>query len=494
MQYTNETALAGRITNAAEPGFLNSESTTSSIKTNVVARIQSDSNIATSIQASPRIEQMRADQKVFEKTKTSPELTTEITKTGIAKAVIEIRPDKLGQMNGALSKLGLPFMESVNFKQFGTMYVTTILRSDKAEKLAQLDFVKGIHYDRPTNQSYKFPVINLVRDYGIASIPRIRPYKMKEGQLTTEMTKKLLGGYEAEADGITGKGITIAACDSGIAMNKQFQIGEFEALSTIAKYQAIADHSGHGTWCTSCMCGRRVNIGDNYNVDGMCPDAKLVSIKALFTPVGMGTMSSTLKALSYALESKAKIINMSLGSSGATPLEDPQRTIIRKITEAGSIVVVSAGNSGQKEYTITSPGDIDEVITVGAQSYKDNYPAWFSSRGPTVDGLIKPDIVSFGGGRLNQADKPDENIVSSSAGLIDAMDGGFRVAGSEGTSMAAPHLSGVVGWWSQYYMMKLGVPLTTPIVKDIFKKQGHAKTNFDGYGLATYSWIKEYLR
>src|SRR5207253_5877177 len=104
------------------------------------------------------------------------------------------------------------------------------------------------------------------------------------------------------------------------------------------------------------------------------------------------------------------------------------------------IVVAAAGNGGDLPGTITSPGSAVQAITVGATAdwsaptsapYHAEGPflAWFSSRGPTLDGRTKPDIVA-----------PGVNIGSAAAGTVSSY-----VAGPDGTgtSFATPYVSGV---------------------------------------------------
>jgi len=70
---------------------------------------------------------------------------------------------------------------------------------------------------------------------------------------------------------------------------------------------------------------------------------------------------------------------------------------VDKAVSKGVVVVVAAGNSGPDAGTITSPGCSKKGITVGAVDDNDNVPSW-SSRGPTDDGRVKPDLVAPGVG------------------------------------------------------------------------------------------------
>jgi subtilisin family serine protease len=120
---------------------------------------------------------------------------------------------------------------------------------------------------------------------------------------------------------------------------------------------------------------------------------------------------------------------------GRTPVCDESERLV----ESGVVVVAAAGNRGYHNFqtadgpfesyaafSITDPGNAESVITVGATHRHSPHTygvSFFSSRGPTGDGRMKPDLVA-----------PGERIISSVLG---------GVWGPEsGTSMAAPHVSG----------------------------------------------------
>jgi subtilisin family serine protease len=126
------------------------------------------------------------------------------------------------------------------------------------------------------------------------------------------------------------------------------------------------------------------------------------------------------------------------------------------VIAAGVVVVTAAGNRGfnkaaeaadgalgdYRYISITDPGNADGVITVGSthRMMPHNYGvSYFSSRGPTGDGRTKPDLVA-----------PGERIDSCSLNsYVETMDG---------TSMAAPHVSGAAALLMSRHRELIGQP------------------------------------
>ena len=106
---------------------------------------------------------------------------------------------------------------------------------------------------------------------------------------------------------------------------------------------------------------------------------------------------------------------------------------VEAATRAGILVVTAAGNSGPEKGTILSPGISQSAITVGAADDKgtidtsDDTIAPFSSRGPIMDGYVKPDLVAPGV-NINSLSNTEANSYSSLSG----------------TSMATPLVSGAI--------------------------------------------------
>ena len=237
---------------------------------------------------------------------------------------------------------------------------------------------------------------------------------------------------------LEGEGITVAVIDTGVAphydltrpANRLIGFKDF-----VNNKPEPYDDNGHGTHVAGIIAGNGFSSRGRYV--GIAPKANILGIKAL-NAQGGGNTSDVVKAISYVIETKdkynTKIINLSLGTPANIPCEkDPLCKAAEAATKAGLIVVVAAGNNGPKEGTILSPGISKNVITVGAVDDKrtidpsDDTIAPFSSRGPTIEGLLKPDIVA-----------PGVNIKSLSNTSYD----GYHAL--SGTSMATPLVSGSV--------------------------------------------------
>ena len=96
---------------------------------------------------------------------------------------------------------------------------------------------------------------------------------------------------------------------------------------------------------------------------------------------------------------------------------------------------------------------------------------------------MKPDCVA-----------PGVDILSSTCGLIDSMQfmDGPKLGAISGTSMACPHISGLVALIKQFYREN-DLELTTSMLKDMLERHGQSKDNERGWGLLTWDMAKRYL-
>jgi subtilisin family serine protease len=218
-------------------------------------------------------------------------------------------------------------------------------------------------------------------------------------------------------------------------------------------------------------------------IRGMAPKCQLVSLKVLDED-GDGQVSSLITAIYHIQEINANGrnlrihgVNMSLGyefeaewfACGQSPL----CVEVNRLVRSGVIVVVAAGNTGYgvlnanerrgtsagMALTINDPGNAELAITVGS-THRDMPHVYgvsfFSSKGPSGDGRMKPDMVA-----------PGEKIISCAAGKIMFEKGSKDPAGNpigcdyveeSGTSMATPHVSGVLASFLSIRQEYIGEP------------------------------------
>ena len=197
-----------------------------------------------------------------------------------------------------------------------------------------------------------------------------------------------------------GNGVTVAVLDTGITANADFG-SRVVYHASFAPDTDLFDHFGHGTHMAGIIGGDGTLSSGQYK--GVAPRANLVSIKVA-EPDGSTDVSVVIDGLQWAYYNRAayniRVLNLSFGTDSTQGyLLDPLDYAVEQVWNAGIVVVVAAGNHGPIGGTITKPGDDPYVITVGAADVTDLlHPlvADFSSRGPTQDGLNKPDFVAPG--------------------------------------------------------------------------------------------------
>lgn len=243
-----------------------------------------------------------------------------------------------------------------------------------------------------------------------------------------DVSALLVGAPQVWEAGYTGKGVKIAILDTGIDLYHPDFAGRIVATADFTG-EGLQDQDGHGTHVAGIAAGSGQSSKGKYR--GLAPGASLYIAKALGRE-GAGLMSDVMAGIEWAVEQEVDIINLSLGGEPPGDGTDALSVTCDVVVEKGYVVCVAAGNSGPAPYTIGPPGCAKQVITVGASTDQDEV-AEFSSRGPTTDGRIKPDIVLPGAGIISCRAKG-----TSLGNLV-----GEKYAELSGSSMATPHASGV---------------------------------------------------
>lgn len=223
--------------------------------------------------------------------------------------------------------------------------------------------------------------------------------------------------------------------------------------------------SSHGTHVAGIIGGYANADDENGFASGMAPDIKFYDFRVLAKTLEDTEFAiiAALQFLRYLNERNTYLsihgANLSLSiphdvrnfACGRTPI----CIECERLVEGGVVVVAAAGNLGYQRFetkdgsyegytafSITDPGNADGVITVGAtHRFKPHTygVSFFSSRGPTGDGRLKPDLVAPG-------ERIESSLLEEGWGELD------------GTSMAAPHVSGAAAMLMARYDELIGEP------------------------------------
>ena len=244
--------------------------------------------------------------------------------------------------------------------------------------------------------------------------------------------QKLMGLDQQTASGLTGQGVRIGIIDSGCD-NKHPALTHIQTGRDYTKLDAAGnpdqqtwtiDTMSHGTHCAGVIAGN-----GQKGIRGFAPAAE-VHILKLFEG---GAFDSLIRALKYAIDNQIHVINCSLGSDQSSELV---QSWMEQARQAGVAVVVAAGNSsGPVQFPASLPG----VLTVSAVGQQGDFPAdtyhaqTIMPNMIGVNGIFPAKFTCFG---------PQVKVCGPGVAIISSVPGGGYAAW-DGTSMAAPHLTGL---------------------------------------------------
>jgi subtilisin family serine protease len=298
---------------------------------------------------------------------------------------------------------------------------TTYVTQDQLQQLMQSTVVSSI--------TYSLRKVRLVRPARGASSSNADAF-------TYGLQKLNVPEMRLKFPALDGAGIRVGILDTGIDANHPDLAGKVENFKDFTPSQnpKPTDGHGHGTHVAGTIAGGATS-GTSI---GVAPKASLI-IGKVFDDQGSATDEALLLAMQWMADPDGnpntndfpQVVSNSWGDDAnyddKDPAEDPFCKIIDNWVRLGMVPVFAAGNSGPGSGTVGTPGGCPQALAVGATDSNDRAPS-FSSRGPAkwkTGSLVKPDIAA-----------PGVSVRSSKPG------GGYQ--SMSGTSMATPHISGVM--------------------------------------------------
>ncbi|WP_153730416.1 S8 family peptidase [Sporosarcina obsidiansis] len=235
--------------------------------------------------------------------------------------------------------------------------------------------------------------------------------------------------------GYTGEGVKVAVVDTGIALQHE-DLTVSGGVSYVSYTKSYADDHDHGTHVAGIIGAKDNSVG----VVGVAPDAELYAVKVIGRNNSFIT-SDLIKGIEWSITNDMDIINLSLYTYNYFD-DYGLHEVLKAAHSKGLLLVGVTGNSGTDDMTntVTYPGKYAEVIAVGSiDEY--NWPSYFSSFGTEAE------VVAPGEGIFSTVKNGSHNYMS-------------------GTSMAAPHVAGMLALMKERYPHYTNVQLRNELKKN----------------------------
>ncbi|WP_185290250.1 S8 family serine peptidase [Chryseobacterium lactis] len=241
----------------------------------------------------------------------------------------------------------------------------------------------------------------------------------------------------------TGKGVDVCILDTGLeTSHPDFSSEEIEGKSFIDGEDWNRDPNGHGTHCAGIATGNiRSDTGKRYGIAGGCN----LKIAKVLSDSGRGTTSSVIDAIDWAITKKFRILSLSLASP--VNLNDQPsvlfETIGQRALENNCLIIAAAGNDSNRPQIpqpVSMPANSKSILAVAA-----------------VDGQMR--VARFSNAGLNPSTGGNVDVCAPGVDIMSAYPKNsknkkFFYYAMSGTSMAAPHVSGLAALYMEQFPEK----------------------------------------
>lgn len=290
----------------------------------------------------------------------------------------------------------------------------------------------------------------------------IQENRVYEQSKDTELPSgKLINATSNITTPYTGAGVKVAVLDSGVATNhRDLKVkGGYCSLEFNCAFGIpYSDDNGHGTHVAGIIAA----LNNDFGIVGIAPSVDIYSIKALDAS-GFGSTNSLIEGIEWAIKNKMDILNMSITTKES---DIAVEKALKSAYEKGILIVGSAGNNGEEaDKTVRYPSKYPTVIAVGAVN-ANLTKLKESAVGPEVE-VVAP------GGNVYSTYPTEGNLTNGYATM-------------SGTSMATPHVTGVLALYKERFPAKTNAELRK-LITDTTKDLGvPGKDPAFGYGLIQY--------
>lgn len=307
---------------------------------------------------------------------------------------------------------------------------------------------------------------NLKEKYPNSTISEVQIYETAATVDTVPFQFPLINAEPKNTTPYTGKGVKVAVIDSGIdAQHADLKIagGVCTLKTNCPTSPSYDDDNGHGTHVAGVIAAQK----NNFGLIGVAPNVELYAVKVM-TRTGGGTTTNIAAGVEWAIKQKVDIINMSLTTTGD---DQALKLLLEKAYAEGITIVASAGNEGSniQSDSVQYPAKYPTVIAVSATTGFNKLLVG-SSIGPEVELAA-----------------PGDEIISTYPSELDTIDGnkdGYSTF--SGTSMAAPHVTGVLALYKERFPHFTNKRLRELISNTAEDLGATGRDQSFGYGLIKY--------